>query len=90
MTTEESIIQEIRERARRGLSKYGVSVDDNALSQMQWLQHAIEELCDAAVYLRRLQREMMRDECRTCPRCGQPGKVITTTSGPACSRCVEE
>ena len=151
MTTEESIIQEIRERARRGLSKYGKSVDGNPLSEHQWLQHAIEEALDLAIYLRRLQTEVgaamphgdipaggnvqwicphcktahvwcwpaydvednrgpitmvccqcgQETECvgsghgqfwprKKCPRCGQPGKVITTTSGPACSRCVEE
>lgn len=48
---------ELHQRAARGLAKYGVSVSDNPLSRREWLQHALEEALDLAVYLRRLIEE---------------------------------
>lgn len=51
--TEYQVIQDIMERKKRGLGKYGVSVSDNPLTLREWLQHQYEELLDAAIYCKR-------------------------------------
>lgn len=45
----------IVERSRVGLKKYGVTVAENNLPAVQWLQHHREELADALMYATRLQ-----------------------------------
>jgi len=51
---EAQVCADLEKRQRRGLSKYGVTVEDNPLTRHQWLQHAYEEALDLAVYLKRL------------------------------------
>lgn len=52
--TEFKVCVDIAKRQAHGLNKYGVTVADNPLSELQWLQHFYEELLDAAVYTKRL------------------------------------
>ena len=52
------VCDDIAARQRLGLSKYGVSVEDNPLELREWLQHAYEECLDQAVYLRRAIAEI--------------------------------
>ena len=54
----ESLIQEYRERSRRGIQKYGTTLEGNQLSLNQWLQHAIEEAMDMALYLHKAQLQL--------------------------------
>lgn len=49
----EALIQEMARRDNFGYSKYGTTTMDNPLSLIQWLQHALEETLDQAVYLKR-------------------------------------
>ena len=56
--TEFRLCQMITERQRMGIRKYGQTVAENPLSQRQWLQHALEEACDLAVYLKRTIEEL--------------------------------
>lgn len=51
--TEGRVAQLLGARQQVGIRKYGVTVEDNPLAQRQWLQHALEEACDLAVYLQR-------------------------------------
>lgn len=51
--TEARVCADIAGRQQLGLQKYGVSVQDNPLTTLQWLQHAYEECLDQAVYLKR-------------------------------------
>ena len=55
---EAKVCADIAERQIKGLSKYGVSVQDNNLPLREWLQHQYEELLDAAVYCRRAIEEL--------------------------------
>lgn len=69
--TERRVCEDIARRQQIGLSKYGVSVEDNDLSLREWLQHAYEEILDQAVYLKRAMEEMDAAEykrlaCRQC------------------------
>lgn len=52
--TEKRVCEDIARRQQIGLKKYGVTVEENRLSELQWLTHAYEEALDFAVYLRRL------------------------------------
>ena len=50
---EAMVCEDIAKRQQVGIAKYGVTVADNPLAHMQWLQHAYEECLDMAVYLKR-------------------------------------
>ena len=62
MNTTDRLCSELQQRRRMGLSKYGVSIDDNQLSRAQWLQHAKEEALDMAEYLQRLIDEEIKQD----------------------------
>ena len=54
----DSIVQAVRdkllERAKRGFTKYGVTLDRTDLEELDWLIHAQDELLDGANYLEKL------------------------------------
>lgn len=56
--TEAEVVRLIAQRQQLGMRKYGVSVADNPLTLRQWLQHALEESLDQAIYLRRAISEL--------------------------------
>lgn len=56
--TELRVCQLIAERQQKGIHKYGCTVASNPLSLRQWLQHALEENLDQAVYLKRSLEEL--------------------------------
>jgi len=51
--TEAKVCEDIAKRQALGIQKYGVTVEENQLSLLEWLQHAYEECLDQAVYLKR-------------------------------------
>lgn len=48
----------IASRQRAGIAKYGMTVADNPLALRDWLQHALEEVLDQAVYIKRAINEL--------------------------------
>ena len=56
--------QLLLDRSKVGISKYGVTVDGNNLTEKEWLQHALEEALDLANYLQKLIIEKEREELR--------------------------
>ena len=56
----ECLIAKHRERAAKGLVKYGVDTTRTDLTAEQWLQHLQEELMDGAVYCERVLVEVER------------------------------
>jgi hypothetical protein len=54
----ESVIEKLRSRSVRGLDKYGVGLDREDLSVVEWLTHLQEELLDAAGYVEKLIQVM--------------------------------
>lgn len=50
---EKQVCDDILERQRRGIAKYGTTVAENRLALHEWMQHAYEECLDQAIYLRR-------------------------------------
>jgi len=54
----EDVVSQLRDREKRGLSKYGVNTERTDLSTLEWLQHLQEELMDGAVYIEKLKKEL--------------------------------
>ena len=52
---EEKVIAKIRQRAEVGHKKYGVTMEREDLTNIEWLTHLQEELLDGAVYIERLK-----------------------------------
>lgn len=55
---EAQVCEDIANRQKLGIAKYGTTVAENKLSLRDWLQHQYEELLDAAVYCRRAIAEI--------------------------------
>jgi len=58
--TEAEVCYDIAKRQELGKNKYGMSLDENMLKKVQWLQHAYEECLDQAIYLKKLIKEMKK------------------------------
>lgn len=56
--TEAEVVRLIAQRQQLGIKKYGTTVLANPLSLREWLQHALEECLDQAVYLKRAIQEI--------------------------------
>jgi dihydrofolate reductase len=54
-SVEDKIIEQIRARQAAGALKYGTTMRRDDLTVSDWLQHAKEEMLDAAIYLQKLQ-----------------------------------
>ena len=53
----ESVITQFKARSERGIHKYGVTLNREDLSTLEWLKHLQEELMDATLYIERLKQE---------------------------------
>jgi len=58
--TEARVCEMIASRQAFGLKKYGTTVESNPLDLRAWLQHQLEELCDAAIYCQRALEDLDR------------------------------
>jgi len=56
--TEARVCELIATRQKIGTVKYGMTVAENPLKLKEWLQHALEESLDQAVYLQRAIEEL--------------------------------
>ena len=54
----ESVVDKFKSRSKAGIEKYGVTLDRNDLSRLEWLTHLQEELMDATLYIERLKKEL--------------------------------
>jgi hypothetical protein len=48
----------LRSRSETGIRKYGTTLDRTDLEVKQWIDHAIEEALDHALYLMKLKDEL--------------------------------
>ena len=48
----------LRSRSETGIRKYGTTMDRTDLEVKQWIDHAIEESLDHALYLMKLKDEL--------------------------------
>lgn len=51
---EQAVCDKITTRAEFGRKKYNTTMERTDLSKLQWLQHAQDEMMDAAIYLQKL------------------------------------
>ncbi len=51
---EEKVCWKILKRSEVGKKKYGVTMERDDLTRLQWLKHTQEELMDACVYIEKL------------------------------------
>ena len=56
---EEQVCAKIRERAKVGKRKYGVTMEREDLNLHDWLTHLQEELRDASFYVERLMEDVV-------------------------------
>lgn len=56
----DEVIEDFRKREDRGLMKYGVTMDREDLLSHEWIQHMMEELMDAIIYLKKIQSGTQR------------------------------
>lgn len=54
----QSVMNDLNERSKVGVGKYGVTLEREDLSLKDWLQHAYEETLDKANYLKRAIMEL--------------------------------
>ncbi len=53
-----SVIRQFKERSNVGIQKYGVTLDRNDLSTLEWINHAQQEAMDFVLYLEKLKHEL--------------------------------
>jgi hypothetical protein len=53
----DSIIDQFVSRATFGKTKYGVDLDREDLSVLEWIEHAKQEHMDAILYLEKIKQE---------------------------------
>ena len=51
---EDAVAKKIQDRAKVGKNKYGVTMERNDLTNIEWLTHAQEVAMDLAVYLEKV------------------------------------
>ena len=54
----QSVMNDLNERSKIGIKKYGTTLDRDDLSKADWAQHLYEELLDAALYTKKLINEL--------------------------------
>jgi len=81
MNVTERLKRRLDERREKGLAEYGVTVDE--AEERDWIQEAIDEALDLAVYLERhlLRREPqagppLRKDGRLCRDCNKPLDIL--------------
>ena len=55
---EEQVIEKMLNRAEVGLNKYGVTMERDDLSLLEWVVHWQEETMDASIYAQRIINEI--------------------------------
>lgn len=54
----DQLISEFENREKRGLRKYGTTMDRTDLSLSEWVQHALEEAMDLSLYLTKIKQQL--------------------------------
>jgi hypothetical protein len=59
-----SILNQFTTRALMGKAKYGVDLDRNDLTLLEWIEHAKQEHMDAILYLEKIKQIVELNECQ--------------------------
>ena len=52
----QTVIESFQKRSELGQKKYGITLEENNLPFLAWVQHMQEELMDAILYLEKLKK----------------------------------
>jgi len=58
----ESVRKQLLDRSNVGLLKYGVTLDRDDLSLLDWLEHAKQEQMDSVLYLEKIIQELRKKD----------------------------
>lgn len=50
------VMNDLNERSKVGINKYGTTLERDDLNCTDWVQHAYEECLDMALYLKKLKK----------------------------------
>ena len=56
-TIVKSVVRKYQERSEVGIKKYGVTLDREDLSFIDWMNHLQQELMDASLYIEKIIKE---------------------------------
>lgn len=54
----DNVINQFAIRSKKGVEKYGVTLERNDIDLLGWVQHLQEELMDAVLYVERIKDEL--------------------------------
>jgi len=54
----QSVIDQFKDRSNVGIKKYGVTLDRDDLTMLEWLNHLQQELMDATLYIEKLKSKL--------------------------------
>ena len=57
-----TIIEQFKARSIKGKAKYGVDLDRDDLTLLEWIEHAKQEHMDAILYLEKIKQIVEREE----------------------------
>jgi hypothetical protein len=70
----DNVINQFAIRSKKGVEKYGVTLERNDIDLLGWVQHLQEELMDAVLYVERI-----KDELQNQMQAGKPSEVSTSS-----------
>ena len=56
----ESVVKQFKDRSNVGIAKYGVTLDRDDLSLIEWLEHTKQEQMDSVLYLEKAIKELKK------------------------------
>jgi len=59
-TIVESVVKQFKERSEVGIAKYGVTLDREDLTLIEWLEHTKQEQMDSVLYLEKAIKELKK------------------------------
>jgi hypothetical protein len=55
-----TVMKRMSDRSKEGIKTYGKTMMRNDIKTTEWIDHAIEELLDGAIYLERVKYDLNR------------------------------
>jgi len=83
----EEVLQRIAARADAGIQKFGVTITDAKHPTAYWIDNAIEEAMDLAVYLTKLKRQLSAEASPCQWVCDDVHGHIDLNIPTPCLRC---
>ena len=56
----QTVVDRMHNRSKEGMEKYGCTMERTDLGTSEWIDHAIEEALDFAIYLERLKKDILK------------------------------